>query len=90
MNIAVLCAGLSTERAISVKTGYNVCKALREKGHNAVLVDAYFGHTDPNIFENSAKEYDIDVDDLEILAEKVAYGNTSLIEKLSLLKKKEK
>ena len=36
------------------------------------------------------KEYDIDVNHLELLAEKVAYGNTSLIEKLSLLKKKEK
>ena len=36
------------------------------------------------------KEYDIDVDHLELLAEKVAYGNTNLIEKLSLLKKKEK
>ncbi|MBR2213310.1 MAG: D-alanine--D-alanine ligase [Eubacterium sp.] len=66
MNIAVLCAGLSTERAISIKTGYNVCKALREKGHNAVLVDAYFGHTDPNVFENSVNDYDIDVERYKI------------------------
>lgn len=38
----------------------------------------------------SEKEYVIDVGDLELLAEKIAYGNTSLIEKLSLLKKKDK
>ena len=38
----------------------------------------------------SEKEYVIDGGDLELLAEKIAYGNTSLIEKLSLLKKKDK
>lgn len=38
----------------------------------------------------SKKGYDIDVNDLELLTEKVAYGETSLIEKLSLLKKKDK
>ena len=62
MNIAVLCGGLSTEREISIKSGYNVCKALRSKGHNAVLVDAYFGNEDANIFETSESGYDIDVE----------------------------
>ena len=62
MNIAVLCGGLSTEREISIKSGYNVCKALRGKGHNAVLVDPYYNSNDANIFEKAETDYDIDVE----------------------------
>jgi len=43
MNIVVLCAGASTERDVSITSGVGIAKALREKGHRAVLVDAFFG-----------------------------------------------
>ena len=41
MNIVVLSGGTSTEREISIVTGTGVCKALRKKGHNAILVDIF-------------------------------------------------
>ena len=43
MKIVVLAGGLSTERAVSLVTGSSVCKALRENGHRAVLVDLFLG-----------------------------------------------
>ena len=45
MNIVVLCGGLSNERDVSITSGTGVAKALRERGHNAVLVDVFFGYT---------------------------------------------
>ncbi len=50
MNIVVLCAGSSTEREVSIVTGTQVCKALREKGHNARVLDVFFGHKDRETF----------------------------------------
>ncbi|MBR2123474.1 MAG: D-alanine--D-alanine ligase [Lachnospiraceae bacterium] len=46
MKIVVLCGGLSTERKISFSTGTRVCGALREAGHQAVLVDLFLGLED--------------------------------------------
>lgn len=43
MKIVVLCGGLSTERKISFSSGTRVCQALRNKGHQAVLVDLFMG-----------------------------------------------
>ena len=43
MNIVVLAGGNSTERDVSISSGEGVCSALRQKNHNAVLVDVYFG-----------------------------------------------
>ena len=43
MNIVVLAGGISTEREISIVSGTMVCKALREKGHRAILLDVYCG-----------------------------------------------
>lgn len=43
MKIVVLAGGLSTERAVSLVTGTGVCRALRENGHRAVLVDIFLG-----------------------------------------------
>lgn len=43
MKIVVLCGGLSTERKISFSSGTQICKALRQKGHQAVLVDLFLG-----------------------------------------------
>ncbi len=43
MKIVVLAGGLSTERAVSLVTGTGVCRALRENGHQAILVDMFMG-----------------------------------------------
>ena len=43
MKIVVLCGGLSTERNISFLSGTKVCRALRSRGHQAVLVDLFMG-----------------------------------------------
>ncbi len=48
MKIVVLAGGLSTERDVSITTGTQVCKALREKGHQAVLLDVFFGYGKKN------------------------------------------
>ena len=61
MNIAVLCGGISTEREISIRTGCMVCKALRSKGENAVLIDIFFGNENIDLFAEGMKEdYDPD------------------------------
>lgn len=46
MNIVVLCGGLSTERDVSITSGTLVANALRERGHNVVLMDSFFGCTE--------------------------------------------
>lgn len=46
MKIVVLCGGLSTERKISILSGTKICRALRQKGHQAVLVDLFLGLED--------------------------------------------
>ena len=46
MKIVVLAGGISTEREISIVSGTQVCKALRSRGHQAILVDVYFGRED--------------------------------------------
>ena len=43
-----LAGGTSTERDISIVSGSNICKALREKDHNAILVDIFCGLEDVN------------------------------------------
>lgn len=49
MNIVVLAGGISSEREISIVSGTMVCKALRQKGHRAVLIDVFCG--DDRVFE---------------------------------------
>lgn len=58
MNIVVLCAGTSTEREVSIVTGTQVCKALREKGHNARMLDVFFGDENRETFFDS--DYDLE------------------------------
>lgn len=74
MNIVVLCAGISTEREVSINTGAKVCEALRSKGHNAVMVDVYFGTDKEDLFAASAENYDVDTAREEISA------NNSIVE----------
>ena len=43
MKIVVLAGGTSTEREISIVSGTGICGALRQKGHEAILVDIFCG-----------------------------------------------
>ena len=62
MKIVVLAGGTSTERSVSITSGTMVCKALREKNHQAVLVDVFCGiDVKGNLEDVFAEEaYDID------------------------------
>ncbi len=44
MKIVVLAGGTSTERDVSLSTGNGVYNALKEKGHDVVLIDLYLGY----------------------------------------------
>ena len=46
MNIVVLCGGLSMERNVSITSATLICRALRQLGHRAVLVDMFYGLED--------------------------------------------
>lgn len=43
MRIVVLAGGLSMERDVSLSSGTKVCRALRSRGHQAILVDMFYG-----------------------------------------------
>ena len=43
MKIIVLAGGLSTERNVSLVSGVKICESLRRNGHQAVLLDMFFG-----------------------------------------------
>ena len=60
MKIVVLAGGISTEREISIVSGTQVCKALRSRGHQAILVDVYFGREDADPMQAFTDEYDVD------------------------------
>ena len=59
MKIVVLCGGTSTERDVSIVSGENVCRALRAKGHNAILLDVFFGEEDTDLMDAFPEEYDV-------------------------------
>ena len=57
MKIVVLCGGLSMERNVSITSATLICKALRQLGHRAVIVDMFYGLEDftgspAQLFEN--------------------------------------
>ena len=43
MKIVVLAGGLSPERNVSLVSGTDICRALRKRGHKAILVDMFMG-----------------------------------------------
>ena len=43
MRIVVLAGGLSMERNVSLSSGTKICRALRARGHQAILVDMFLG-----------------------------------------------
>lgn len=53
MKIVVLAGGLSTERDVSFSSGSMVYKALKQNGHQVILLDVYLGYegSTENIFD---------------------------------------
>ncbi len=45
MKIVVLAGGISTERDVSLSSGSQIYRALKRKGHQAILLDVYLGYT---------------------------------------------
>lgn len=60
MKVVVLAGGISTERDVSIVSGAGVCKALREKEHQAILLDVFFGNEDIDMNNMFPAEYDVD------------------------------
>ncbi len=60
MNIVVLAGGTSSERAVSIVSGTGVCKALRAKGHRAVLLDVFCGDENADSSNYFPEEYDVE------------------------------
>lgn len=44
MKIVVLAGGISTERDVSLSSGAMIYKALKERGHQTVMLDVYLGY----------------------------------------------
>ena len=68
MDIVVLAGGLSSERDVSFKSGSMVAQALRKKGHRALVLDVFMGHTDAecdisDVFEKS-EEYSVQIQNI--------------------------
>ena len=70
MKIVVMCGGLSMERNVSLSSGTLICKALRARGHRAVLVDMFYGMeqydaSPEELFENLPELEDVRVAEAE-------------------------
>ncbi len=66
MKIVVMCGGLSPERNVSITSSALICRALRKMGHQAVIVDMFFGLEDyagdpADLFENLPEIPDVSV-----------------------------
>lgn len=62
MKIAVVCGGLSSERDVSITSGTNVARALRQKGHKVVLVDLFYGCADD--YDDPAELFEREQEDI--------------------------
>lgn len=60
MKIVVLAGGTSTERTVSITSGTGICKALRQKHHQAILVDIFCGAENADLENPFPAEYDVD------------------------------
>ena len=60
MKIVVLAGGTSTERDVSIVSGTGICGALRQKGHQAILVDVFCGVEKVDWEEPFPQEYDVE------------------------------
>lgn len=59
MNIVVLAGGISTERDVSIVSGTEVCRALRQKKHHAILLDVYCGLKGADLNNPFPETYDV-------------------------------
>ena len=65
MNIVVLAGGLSMERDVSLASGSLIANALRNCGHNALLVDLYYGiNKEKMSFENLEGRYEYKIPEI--------------------------
>lgn len=71
MKIVVLSGGFCTERHVGLVSGNGVCRALREKGHQAIFVDMFMG------LENYHGKLEDIFDASDGLLEKVAIEETA-------------
>lgn len=60
MKIVVLAGGISTEREVSIVSGTQVCRALRSRGHQAILVDVFCGLEGAQPDTAFTEEYDLE------------------------------
>ena len=60
MKIVVLAGGTSTERAVSIVSGTGICTALRQKNHEAILVDVFGGVEEVDWSNPFPTEYDVE------------------------------
>ena len=60
MKIVVLAGGTSTERAVSIVSGTGICTALRQKNHEAILVDVFGGVEEVDWSNPFPAEYDVE------------------------------
>lgn len=61
MNVLVLAGGISTERDVSLISGKNILKALKDYGCNAKMVDLFLGFKgDVSTFFDSENDYPIE------------------------------
>lgn len=60
MKIVVLAGGTSTERDVSIVSGTGICRALREKGHRAILVDIFCGVESVDWGDPFPETYDVE------------------------------
>lgn len=70
MNIALMVGGFSSEREVSLASGKGVLKALRQNGHNVVVVDPVYGDKsipEDVIFRDEVKSTYPTVEDLKQL-----------------------
>ncbi|KRO16449.1 D-alanine--D-alanine ligase family protein [Lacticaseibacillus saniviri] len=69
MKIVVLAGGRSTERNVSISSGYRLTNALREKGHQATFIDLFLGYdlsqvdSIDAVFEDSNTSKDLKISD---------------------------
>lgn len=83
MNIVVLCGGLSAERDVSITSGTMVARALKERGHRVLLLDAFFGYLAP--YESPEALFSAERDE-----EKIFVGETAPdLEKIRASRKQE-
>ena len=82
MNIVVLAGGTSTERDISILTSTKVCESLRRNGHNANIIDVFFG-----IEDKEAESFFTNNNDVEKTAEAMRKNTVNVEDELEARKK---